>query len=238
MAVTLRCPDCGKRAPASEGDAGQKMLCAACGTQFLVPGTPPVVSPVVPPKPAIPEPPGDEPGVAVISPERPGLGIAGWLVVGLIATALPVMGGIYAYNEMEQSARTHHRQAAAALKGDADGLLAKRQYPEAQVKYRELGEFISLHHPDDPYMRKLAADAQASQEKVSTAILSLAAARRRPATTAPAVALSLPVPTTRPATKVGPIASVTDSHPATVEPAPPIPEVPTTRPVALPAPGR
>ncbi|MDB5293541.1 MAG: A-macroglobulin complement component [Phycisphaerales bacterium] len=228
MAITLRCPDCGKRASVPESDQGQKMLCAACGTQFLVPGTPPVLLPLLPPAAAIPESPMEEPRAAAVPAEGRGLGWAGWLVVGLVATALPVMGGIYAYNTMEQSDRAHNRETAVALKGDADKLLAKRRYPEAQVKYRELGDFISLHDPNDPYLSKLAADSKANQDKVSAAILSLTAARGKPATTAPAVARSLPLPTTRPAANAVPIASTTDSHPTTIEPAPP--DVPTTRP--------
>jgi hypothetical protein len=250
MSVVLRCPDCGKRAPASENVAGQKMLCAACGTQFIVPDAtaegpaeaaggsvdkPPVDGAPSPDavgfeilplagaseSPIVGAPTPDAPGFEILPLERRGLGVTGWVVIGLIVAALPVMGAIYAYNQFERSALAQHRVTATALKADADRLLERRMYPEAQVKYQELGEFIALRAPDDPYLRTLADDAQVSRDKASAAILSVAASRGRPA---PAVALSLPKSTTRPAVKGTQVASANDSRSA---PAPPItPQVP------------
>jgi len=255
MSSRIVCPNCGKVLVLRPTDAGQRIVCSACGTSIHAPAqaavsppAPPQHSPAAPlsehpPQPVVRPAAAPAPRVATVAPRR-------WPAVLITLAVCALVGAaVFAYLHQRWAPRgassadlaweASHRDQLIELKGQAESLAIDGNLAEAHRKYRELSQLIAGHTIRDANLWDLMDKAKADQDRVYSILLTraegqYAAAYPRPAQ-APSGSESMTLQT--PAAPAAPPEPQTfaGAAPAATTPATAVAETPAARPSVVPS---
>ena len=179
--LRARCPSCRKSATLNEADAGQPVVCLACGQRYLAPDLSDSSSAAAP---------GDAPAAA--APAAPRVGRTFW-----IALALGVVAGAACIAlVLRVRPGPLDRATAQALAAEASAHAAEGRLVEAHKKYHELETLVAGRSVSDPETRRVVDDAIAEKQRVYERLLrqveSDRSAARPSATTGPVATVAAP----------------------------------------------
>src|SRR5207302_975605 len=139
--IQYPCPKCGKVLVLSGSDAGQVVLCNACGAQVRVPRSAAPVAPAPAPSPS------HSPRAAT----KPRPATPGWGWWAMFAAAIVIAAGVpvgilisrggrqqAATGRVSNSANVRENADLLSLKSEAEALAINGKLAEAHAKYREL----------------------------------------------------------------------------------------------------
>lgn len=261
MALSVTCEHCGRIIVAPESEAGQTVLCLACGARVLVPH-PPAPSSYVQDAPAAP---------VAIRPRRKSRGH--WLIFSIAIMCSAALGVVAAVilrpNFFSLVKRppasqpvnpappvpippvaadnweTTHRAQILSLANDAHKLAAAGKLQEADAKYQQLEQLVEDHEIADSYLRERLARARDEEKKIFDKLVDLRANGNGVVVTPPNGNHNPPAnPPTHPTetatvrpppatTRTAVAPPATTQGIASVPPQPFVPEPPVTRPTAV-----
>src|SRR4051794_24669557 len=160
--LRARCPSCGKSASFGDADAGQPVVCLACGARYLAPD---------PLAPATATDVESAPESAPVS-GGPRVGRMFWvaLVLGVVSgagvLALVLRGG---HGNPTNSVDT---ATVLTLASEARAAADAGRYVEAHQKYQQLESSLAGRDVNDPDVRRTVEQAMADKQRVYAVLLS------------------------------------------------------------------